>query len=336
MYGLWVYKNYMRVLITGGTGFVGSWLVKRLVEEGMQVRLLHRPNSSLAEVEGFRFESAHGDVTDLDSVVDACTDIDTVFHLAGVVGYAPSLRGLMDKVNVGGTANVVEACRRKRVRRLVHMSSVVAIGASFKPQLLHENSPYMIGNLDLGYFETKRLAEEKVREAARRGEVDAVMVNPSTVYGPGDAKKGSRKVQVKVARGKFPFYPSGGASIVSVHDVVDGIIKAWRIGRTGERYILSGENLYIRDLFRKIAKLGGVRPPWIPLPRPVALAMGRVGDRLESMGKKTPINTENAWTSSLFHWFDSSKAKIELGFQASSADQALAESVNWMKENGYL
>lgn len=276
----------MRVLVTGGTGFVGSWLVKRLAQEGMQIRLLHRRVSSLDEVTGINFESCFGDVTDFDSVRKACDGVDSVFHLAGVVGYSAAMRPIMDKVNVEGTANVVDACRQTGVRRLLHTSSVVAIGASFKPQLLHENSPYLIGSLNLGYFETKRMAEEKVKEAVRRKEIDAVIVNPSTVYGAADGKKGSRKVQIKVAQGRFPFYPSGGVSIVSVHDVIDGIMAAWKKGRTGERYILSGENLYIRDLFRKIAARAGVRPPWVYLPRFAALALGRAGDQLEKRGRK--------------------------------------------------
>jgi dihydroflavonol-4-reductase len=326
----------MRILVTGGTGFIGSWLVKRLVQDGHQVRLLHRRGSSLDELTGLDFESSFGDVTDAESVMTACKNIDSVFHLAGVVGYSKAMRETMEKVNVGGTENVIAACKRADVRRLLHVSSVAAIGASFKPSLLNENSPFSIESLHLGYFDTKRAAEERVRAAIKRKELDAVIVNPSTAYGPGDAKKGSRKVQIKVARGHFPFYPSGGASIVSIHDVVDGMLRTWQKGRTGERYILSGENLYVRDVFRKIAARAGVRPPMIPLPKPVALAMGRVGDRMEQWGKKTPINLENAWVASLFHWFDSSKAKIELGFNPRSADEALNESVDWMKENGLI
>lgn len=326
----------MKILVTGGTGFVGSWLVKRLVQDGHQIRVLHRKGSSLDELTGVDFESAFGDVTNLESVISACKGIDSVFHLAGVVGYSQAMRAQMENVNIKGTENVITACRQSDVRRMLHMSSVVAIGASIKPNMLNENSPYTISNLNLGYFETKREAEERVRLAARKKELDAVIVNPSTVYGPGDAKKGSRKVQIKVAQGRFPFYPSGGQSIVSIHDVIDGMLKAWQKGRTGERYILSGENHYIRDVFRKIAARAGVQPPRIYLPKSVALMLGRMGDRLEKFGKKTPINLENAWVSSLFHWFDSSKAKIELGFNPRSADQALNESVDWMKENGLL
>jgi dihydroflavonol-4-reductase len=242
----------------------------------------------------------------------------------------------MERVNVGGTANVVQAAQECGVRKIVYMSSVAAIGASFTPQLLNEDSPYVLGSLNLGYFETKRKAEEIIKTAVQADRVDAVMVNPSTVYGPADAKKGSRKVQVKVAQGRFPFYPSGGASIVSIHDVIDGLLMAWRKGRKGERYILSGENLLVRDLFKKIATRAGVKPPKIYLPRLVALGLGSIGDRMEKHGRKGPINSESAWVSSLFHWFDNTKAQNELGFNPRPADVAINESVDWMKANGLL
>jgi dihydroflavonol-4-reductase len=325
----------MSVLITGATGFVGSWLARRLIEGGEEVRVLHRPSSRLDDLAGLPFVSCPGDVTDPDSVTAACRGVDTVFHLAGVVGYSRAARPLMDEVNVGGTRNVLSALRVSRAK-LIYMSSVVAVGASFDGTPLNEDSPYNVSRLNLGYFETKHAAELLVREACRSGAVEAVILNPSTIYGAGDAKKGSRKTQLKVARGKFPFYTSGGVSVVSVHDVVDAVLKARERGRNGERYILSGDNITIRDLLGRIAALAGVKPPSIYLPSPAVHAIGRVGDWLETMGKKGPLNSENAWTSLLFHWFDHGKAAAELGFRPRPADEALKESVDWMRQEGLL
>ena len=123
---------------------------------------------------------------------------------------------------------------------------------------------------------------------------------------------------------------------MSVHDVVAAILRARETGRNGERYILAGENITIQDLFQRIAKIAGVKPPAIYLPNPIVRALGKVGDIMESVGKKGPINTENAWTSTLFHWFDHAKAARELGFKPRPADEPLRESVEWMRENGYL
>jgi dihydroflavonol-4-reductase len=326
----------MAVLVTGATGFVGAWLVRRLVEQGETVHVLHRKSSSLVDLEGIPFTSKIGDVTDFDSVKSACLDVDTVFHLAGVVGYSKAMREQMDRVNVGGTKNVVDAIRETRKAKLVYMSSVVAVGASFDGTPLNENSPFNLSHLDLGYFETKRQAEDIVRLAARKGQLEAVILCPSTIYGAADAKKGSRKTQLKVAQGKLPFYTSGGVSVVSVHDVVAAVLAAREKGRNGERYILSGENITIRNLFERIAGLAGVKPPSIKLPRAAVFAIGRIGDLMEKMGRKGPLNTENAWTSLLFHWFDHSKAKAELGFTPRPAQDALKESVDWMKQQGLL
>lgn len=326
----------MAVLVTGATGFVGSWLVRELVHRGEEVRVLHRPSSSLEELKGVEFVSRLGDVTDVESLHTACMGVDTVFHLAGVVGYSRAMRQVMEDVNVGGTANVLKAIQQTPRAKLVYMSSVVAVGASYDRTPLTEDSPFNIHDLNLGYFETKKAAEDLVVDACRRGRLEAVILNPSTIYGPGDARKGSRKTQVKVASGKFPFYTSGGASIVSVHDVVAAILRAREVGRIGERYILSGENMTIKELFEKIAALGGVRPPSIHLPNPVVHALGKFGDFMESIGRKGPINSENAWTSTLYHWFDHSKATRELGFNPRPASEPLQQSVQWMRENGYL
>lgn len=327
----------MATLVTGATGFVGAWLVKRLLEEGQEVRVLHRPSSNMEDLAGLSFVPVSGDVTDLSSVTQAVRGVDTVFHLAGVVGYSRAMRPLMEKVNVGGTRNVVDAIIAGGGKaKLVYMSSVVAVGASFDGTPLHEDSPFNLSHLNLGYFETKRAAEILVRQAVQAGRVEAVMLNPSTIYGAADAKKGSRKTQLKVARGKFPFYTPGGVSVVSVHDVVDAVLKARTRGRNGERYILSGENITIRDLFERIARLAGVKPPGIYLPGPAVHALGKIGDLMEALGRKGPINSENAWTATLYHWFDHSKAKRELDFNPRPADQALRESVEWMKQQGLL
>ncbi len=329
----------MAVLVTGATGFVGTWLVRELLRRGEKVHILHRPNSSLEEFEEFnlgsRLVSHMGDVTSLASLVEATKNIDTVFHLAGVVGYSRAMRKTMDAVNVQGTENVIQAIRANESRaKLVYMSSVVAVGASLDQTVLNEESSYTLGPLNLGYFETKRLAEQKVILACKRGEVEGVILNPSTIYGAGDAKKGSRRTQLKVARGKFRFYTSGGVSVVSVHDVVSAVLRAREVGRNGERYILSGENLSIRELLQTIARLAGAKPPDIYLPNMAVKAIGRVGDLLERIGKAGPLNSENAWTAIMYHWFDHKKASAELGFNPRPAQVALEESVSWIIENG--
>lgn len=326
-----------KVLVTGANGFLGSCFTKKLVELGHETFALVRPSRDLTELNGVHCQYLHGDVTDLGSLITHFRDMDTVFHLAGVIAYKKSQRELMEKVNVEGTRNVVEACKLQQVRKLVHLSSVTAVGAGFTPQdVLNEESPFNVHHLNLGYFETKWQAEQIVKAACIRNEVDAVMLNPSTIYGPGDARKGSRKMQLKVAQGKLKFYTSGGVNVVSVHDVIDGILAAWHKGRTGERYILASENLLIRDLFRIIAEEAGETPPKNQIPNAALFTLGALGDVMEKMGLRGPLSMENAWTSTMYHWFDSTKAQRELGFRPRPSREALRESVRWMKENGLL
>ncbi|WII70568.1 NAD-dependent epimerase/dehydratase family protein [Bdellovibrio sp. 22V] len=327
----------MKILVTGANGFLGSWVTRALVNEGHHVYALVRPKSDISELSGVNCKYVHGDVTDVHSLLEAFKGVDTVFHLAGVIAYKKSERALMDKVNVQGTANVVSVCREHKVRRLVYLSSVVAIGAGYTPQdVMNEDSPYNISDLNLGYFETKHEAEILVKKACDKGEIDAVILNPSTIYGAGDAKKGSRKMQVKVAQGKFKFYTSGGVNVVAVEDVVQGILSAWKKGRKGERYILAGENILIKDLFAMIAAEAGVKAPSHQLPDSFLHLLGATGDLMDKMGLKGPISRENAYTSTMYHWFDSSKAQRELDFKPRPAREAIHNSVQWMKDHHLL
>ncbi len=321
----------MKVLVTGANGFLGALLTKRLLEEGHSVTALVRKNSDLSELENVKPSYQFGDVTDANSLAESFKGNEVIFHLAGYIAYKKSERNLMDRVNVEGTRNVVEACEKLNIPKLLHLSSVVAIGSSFKPEVLNEDSAYTIQNLNLGYFETKRLAEEIVVKAAKANRIRAICVNPSTIYGTGDAKKGSRKNQVKVARGKLGFYTSGGVNVVAAEDVLDGILLAVEKGRNAERYILSSENMTIQTLFQKIALAAGVAPPKVRMPDTVLHALGLIGDTF-NLG----VSSENAYTATMFHWFDCQKAKTELGYNPQPADRAIENSVRWMREHNYL
>lgn len=326
----------MKVLITGANGFLGSWLTKRLLAEGHQVRALIRRNSDLTELSNTRPEFFYGDVTDKDSLFEACKNQDALFHLAGVVSYKKSDRALMENVNVQGTLNVIEVCEKLKIPDLLYLSSVVAIGSSFKQKILNENDPYLIHDLNLGYFETKHSAEKFVIAAAKQNRIKAVCVNPSTIYGFGDAKKGSRKNQIKVARGKLQFYPSGGVNVVAVEDVIEGILLAFKKGRNAERYILSSENILLKELFKKISYFANSKEPQFPIPNWALHTFGITSDLLSKFNYNLGFSQENAYAATLYHWFDNQKAINELGCQFKTADYAIENSVRWMKDNGYL
>lgn len=321
-----------KVIVTGANGFLGSNLCKKLIDGGYDVSVIVRKNSDVTELKGLKLNYFYGDVTDINSLKEAFKGHDYVLHLAGLISYKKYDREKMYLINVVGTENVIHACISTGIEKLLHLSSVVTIGSSFLPHIHNEQSEYKIKNLDLGYFETKLEAEKKVMAASQMKSLFTICVNPSTIYGFADAKKGSRSNQIKVAQGKLPFYTAGGVNVVSVDDVTDGIILALEKGSNGERYILANENITIKELFQMIAKSAGKPAPEKYLPTFLLHVAGWIGDRI-----KKGLSSENAYTASMYHWFDHSKAKRELGFvPKKSAQQAIDDSVSWMKQNGYL
>ena len=324
----------MKVLVTGANGFLGSWLTERLVADGHQVRVLRRESSDLSEIEHLDVEYCLGDVTDLEGLKKHFQSVEVVFHLAGVIGYKPGMRDLMERVNVEGTRNVVEACAKNNISKLVHMSSVAAIGAGLnRGEILNEGSLFNLSPYNLGYFETKKAAEDLVMEANQQQKVQAIILNPATIYGPNDARKGSRKAQVKVAQGKLRFCPPGGVNVVNVVDVVDATIASLEKANYGERYILAGENITLKQLFEHIAHFAGVSPSFTVLPKTVLRVVGLLSSVFEKTGRRSLLSRESATIACLYHWFDSSKAQRELNLKVTPARDSIEQSVRWMKEN---
>lgn len=319
----------MKCLVTGATGFVGQWLTKFLIRQGLAVKVFCRDPSKAPH----NIEVVQGDICNAEVLVKAISGVDVVYHVAGFVGYSKKHLKIMQDVNVQGTQNVIDACIKNHTQRLIHISSVSAIGASLTPNVLNEDSDFSIQHLQLGYFQTKKQAEDLVKKYVKSGKINAVILNPATIYGAGDMKKSSRRMQLKVAKGHFPFYPPGGVNVIDIESVVKAIYTATQKGISGERYILAGENILIKDLFKIIAKMTNKRPPFLPIPKPFLRLLGVLGDVLEKSGKNPPITSEIAWMSTLFHWFDSSKAQAELDLKPQPAHIAIKNSIDWAIQN---
>lgn len=326
----------MKVLVTGANGFLGSWLLRKLIERGDQVSVLLRDSSQFEKYERLGVRAQMGDVTNLDTVKEAAQGHQQIYHLAGLIAYSRQQEAAMRRVNVLGTENVLLAATEAKAQRVLLVSSVVAVAASFKPEVFNEESPYNLTELNFGYHESKRAAEALVRKFVAEGKVDGVIVNPSTVYGAGDAAKVTRSTQMDVARGKMFYYPPGGVSVVAVEDVINGMVSAMEKGRSGERYILAGENLTLRDVFDRIAEIAGVPKAWLPIPSFVLKGLAAVDNSLQTVGLRGPLPSERALVAAMYHWYDSSKARRELGFTTRPAQQAIANSVGYMKEHGLL
>lgn len=269
----------MNVLVTGATGFVGSELVYALLEAKHHVRIFRRETSKLHRLRTVTTDIEHaiGDLTDLDALRTAMKDVQVVFHVAGNVRFGSRS---LHRVNVQGTAAVVNTARAQRVDRLVHTSSVAAI-ATNEESVSDENSEWQTRSRLWPYAKSKYLAELEVQRGIAEG-LDAVIVNPGLVLGPdrseGKALNITHKYALQVRSQKIWFYPSGGTNVVDVSDVAAGHLAALEHGSTGKRYILGSENLSWKAILSHLADAQGVPPPWIALPYSVALAGGTFAD----------------------------------------------------------
>jgi len=322
------------VLVTGSTGFIGGQLCRALCEQGHAVRAFHRPTSLTRVLEGLPVEHALGDLTQPDSVNAAMHGIEVVFHVAALLGGQES-SGRMYAITVEGTRAVLQAALRAGVRRVVHTSSVAALGvpdfADPGSLPIDENHSWNYRPDRWPYGYAKHLAELEVQKAVAQG-LDAVIVNPSVVFGPGDVYRQSSSIIMQVARRRLPALTEGGLNVVHIQDVVAGHLAALERGATGERYILGGENMTHATLVRKIAKITGAPAPLLVLPPWMARALV-VPARLAQTFIPLPLAYNSLYLAGYRFYYQTNKAVVELGLnQPLSAEQAISDAYAWFKQ----
>ncbi|MGH9685854.1 MAG: NAD-dependent epimerase/dehydratase family protein [Candidatus Acidiferrales bacterium] len=311
----------MRILVTGATGFLGSRLTRRMLEAGHQVTILCRPTSSLSRLRGLSIEKFVGDVTDPGSLRAAIENCDWVIHAAANMSYWRGETNQQMNVNVLGTGNVARASREAGVKRLLHVSSVAAVGIPADREPANEQFAFNLESAGLTYHLSKRHAEIEVLREVSLG-LNAVIVNPASIQGR------SRTIGLMKSVKRSPIVPcfSGGNCIVDVEDVVDGIMAALLHGEKGQRYILGGENLTFRELSQKAANALHLRRSFVSIPR---LATGFAAAVLEPWARmrgSTPKVTRMIhYCANRFQYFDSSKARKALGYAPRDVDRILAE-----------
>ncbi len=324
------------ILITGGTGFIGSNLAAELTQRGYNVRILRRPTSDLFNVATLQVEHRIGDVRDTESLRNAMRGCDTVFHTAAMVSFWKPTRPLQYEINVRGTQNIVEACLKENVERLVHTSSIAAIGHPADGKIADESTPFNWQQADNGYKNSKHMAEGEVMKGVAR-KLDAVMVNPGVVIGPGDVHFNGGKLIRSVKKHQAFFYIKGGMNIVFVADVVAGHISAALKGKKGARYILGGENLTHRQAFQITAEVIGGIVPRIRMPIPLLRLAGRVFDLAGRVMKKEPYVTSELFSGAgITNWYSSEKAQRELGYTITPFRDAVEKTYNWYCINHLL
>src|SRR5881628_3482800 len=268
----------MLAFVTGATGFVGSHVAHALAEQGAELRLLVRATSDPRNIQDLRAERVIGDLRDPDSLEPTMGGCDVVFHVAADYRLWVPDPEQMYRSNVEGTRAILDAARKNRVRRVVYTSSVATMGFTSNGQPAAENSPVLLDNMIGPYKRSKFMAEQVAIEAARSG-TDVVIVNPSTPVGERDIKPTpSGRIVVDFLRKKFPAYVDTGLNLVDVRECARGHIAALEKGKSGERYILGGENLTLKQILDKLGAITGLPSPSIRVPYVLALATGVVDE----------------------------------------------------------
>jgi dihydroflavonol-4-reductase len=322
----------MRALVTGATGFVGSAVARRLLRDGHSVRVLARPNSDRRNLQGLDVEVCEGDLTRAASLVPACDGCDALFHVAADYRlWAPDPAELY-RANVDGTRSILEAARKVGVPRIVYTSSVATLGIPKDGTPGSETTPVTVDDMIGHYKRSKFLAEEVAKEFADGG-TPVVIVNPSTPIGPNDIKPTPTGRVVRDAMmGRLPAYVDTGLNIVHVDDVAEGHWLAFARGVVGERYILGGYDMSLREVLTDIADIAGRKPPKVRLPHNVVMPIAHVSEAWARLTGMNPIATvEEVRMSKKRMFFTSAKAERELGYTARPARQALEDAVKWFR-----
>jgi dihydroflavonol-4-reductase len=331
----------MKAFVTGATGFVGSHVARVLAEQGADLRLLIRSSSDPKNIQGIKADRVVGDLLDPASIEKAMAGCEVVFHVAADYRLWVREPEQMYRANVEGTRTILLAARKNGVRRVVYTSSVATIGFAASSHgggwPADEDAPVSLADMIGHYKRSKFMAEQVALEAARNG-TDVVVVNPSTPVGEQDIKPTpTGRIVVDFLKKKFPAYVDTGLNLVDVRECARGHVAALEKGRSGERYILGGENLTLKQILDKLAAITGLPSPKIRVPYVVALAAGVVDEvvtgRILGREPRATIDAVRMGRKKMF--VSCAKAERELGWRTVPADGALRRAAEWFQANGY-
>ncbi len=327
----------MRALVTGATGFVGAAIARALQAAGWQVRALARSGSNRGNLRNLALEVMEGELGDERSLGRALDGCQALFHAAADYRLGARDPSQLYLTNVEGTRNALNAARTVGVERIVYTSSVATIGIPSDGSPGDERTRAALSDMIGHYKRSKYLAEEVVRDAARTG-MPVIIVNPSTPVGPGDIKPTpTGQLVLDAAAGRMPAYVDTGLNIVHVDDVATGHLRAYERGRVGERYILGGQDMTLREILEVIAALVGRQPPRIRIPYGMILPIAYAAEAFARVsGRSGRVTLEGVRMSRKRMYFSSDKAVRELGYQWRPPVEAFDDALRWFRERGSL
>jgi dihydroflavonol-4-reductase len=323
----------MKALVLGATGFIGGQIARAALEAGYAVRALRRRPDAIGALTDVadEIEWMSGDLDDLDSLAAAAQGCDVLFHAAAP--YPQSSRDIPGEVAYAEAqmGRVLEAARRAGVERLIYTSSLATLGPPSQPgRLADERDFYTPGSSNSAYYEAKFAMEHKALRAAADG-LPVVILLPTAVFGPGDVKPTTGQLLLEVARGRVPVYFDAVINVVDGRDVAAAHVAAVERGRVGERYIIGGHNITLRQGLIVAARAAGVAPPRFKLPRAAVDAVVRLADALPGVELPENLRTLRFWQP-----LSTIKAERELGLRARPFEETARDAIAWFREHGYL
>jgi dihydroflavonol-4-reductase len=328
----------MTTLVTGATGFLGSAVLRALLERGETVRALVRPHSSRRNLDGLAVEIAQGDLADRRSLSHAVRGCQAVFHVAADYRLWAAEPAELYRTNLDGTRALLEAAGEAGVPRIVYTSSVATLGSRPDGEPADESTPSVLDQMVGHYKRSKFLAEQAARKLAGSG-LPVVIVNPSAPIGPRDIRPTpTGRMVLEAARGHFPASVDTGLNVVHVDDAARGHLLAFERGRIGQRYVLGGENLPLGEILAMIARLVGRRAPRLRLPPGLLLPLAHLAESAARLsgGKEPLLTTDGLRMARKRMYFSSALAASELGFRSRPALNALRDALDWYRRHGYL
>lgn len=328
----------MKVLITGGSGFVGSAVVRKLIFRGHDVRVLVRHSSPLGNLEGLDVELAFGDLIEPQSVQQAMTGCEAVIHVAADYRIWVPQADKMFRANVDGTQNVLDGAIAAGIRRLVYTSSVATLGLPKGECAANEDTPVETTDLIGPYKTSKYVADKLVTKSAGGSAMEIVIVHPSTPIGPRDIRPTpTGKIVIEAASGRMPAFVDTGLNIVHVDDVAEGHALALERGLPGRRYILGGENMTLAEILRAIAEIVHQKAPKVRIPHGAVMPIAAIAEAWGHLTGKEPFVTRDGVKLARKRMFYSSdRAVCELGYRPRPAREALGDAIDWFKQHGYV
>ena len=328
----------MRVIVTGPDGVLGSNLVRELIARDHQVSVLLLEGTTSKTLDGLDITKFYGNILDKVSLNAAFTGQDIAIHCAASTSMYPARDPFINRVNIEGTENVIQAIKVNKIKRLVYVGTANSFGnGSSLDDLGDETNEYTAHKYGLDYMDSKKKAQDLLLDAVKNDGLPALIVNPTFMIGPYDSKPSSGTLVLAIYNGKVPGYTRGGKNYIAVKDAAVAIANGITMGRIGECYILGNENLSYRDAFEKIAQSIGGKAPKLGMANSVMRTYGSINSFLAKIFRYKPaVTKELAAISCDNFYYSANKARKELQLPSTPMEEAFKECLEWYKDNGYL